>query len=187
MSKIYTKTGDYGETRLSTGQKIQKDDPRLEAYGTIDELISWLGMIKAYEIPEEQSHTLSKIQHDLFSICSHIACDATDSKTKHVKLPQLNDEHIRFIENKIDSMNNKLPALTNFILPGGDPQVASCHIARTICRRAERRVVTITKNTKDTNNFIISFLNRLSDYLFVLARYTARKNNIIDILWKNDV
>ena len=187
MSKIYTKTGDHGETSLFTGQKVQKDDTRLEAYGTIDELISWIGMIKAYEIPEEQSHTLTKIQNDLFSICSQIACDPIDSKTKPLKLQQPDDGHIRFIENKIDRMNNKLPALTNFILPAGDPQVASCHIARTICRRAERRIVTITKNTKDTNNFIISFLNRLSDYLFVLARYTAHEKNIVDILWKNDV
>lgn len=187
MAKIYTKTGDKGETRLFTGEKVSKDNPRLEAYGTIDELISWIGMIGAYDLPQQQKDTLTKIQSDLFTVCSHVACDPGSSKNKHKKLTPWDEQHERFIENEIDAMNNSLPELTSFILPAGDPQVASCHIARTICRRAERRVVTITKNTKDTNNFILSYLNRLSDYFFVLARYTAHKKNIVDILWKKDV
>jgi cob(I)alamin adenosyltransferase len=186
MTKIYTKTGDKGKTSLFTGEKVSKDHPRLEAYGTIDELISWVGMINAYDLPQQQKETLTKIQSDLFSICSHVACDSNNSKNKEKELPPMDEHHVQFIEHEIDFMNKNLPELRGFIFPAGDPQVVSCHIARTVCRRAERHVVAIT-DKENTNNFIISFLNRLSDYFFVLARYTAHKKKIVDILWKKNV
>ncbi|RMF23179.1 MAG: cob(I)yrinic acid a,c-diamide adenosyltransferase, partial [Bacteroidetes bacterium] len=135
--KIYTKTGDKGETGLFGGKRLPKSDPRIEAYGTVDELNSWLGWVGAVIEPAEQKTQLEEIQNRLFTIGSMLAADPA----KKLNIPTLDESHIQFLERAIDAMEQTLPPLKSFILPGGHPVVAQCHIARCVCRRAERRVV----------------------------------------------
>ncbi len=184
--KIYTKQGDKGGTGLLGGHKVKKSHERLEAYGSIDELNSWVGIIRSYPISETEREILIQIQRRLFMIGSYLAYDAEHATKSISDLPLINDEHVTCLEREIDRMNDNLPELSNFIMPGGDPQSGSCHLARTVCRRAERRVVALSESVK-INSVIIRYLNRLSDYFFVLARYISKQNKTNEILWKNDI
>jgi cob(I)alamin adenosyltransferase len=177
--KIYTKTGDTGKTSLLSGKRVEKYHPRLHAYGTTDELNSWIGLLREYANAETKSHLIT-IQETLFNIGSHLAAEPGEQK---FAMPTLHQERIAELENAIDAMNLSLPELRNFILPGGHSSVAQCHIARTVCRRAERYVVELA-STDQIPEFIVVYLNRLSDFLFVLARKFARDNNADEIAWK---
>jgi len=184
--KIYTKQGDKGGTGLLGGHKVPKNHERLEAYGTVDELNSWIGMVRSYDMDKTESDILIQIQRRLFMIGSYLAYDEDNATQKIEDLPMITDEHVVCLEREIDRMNEHLPELSNFIMPGGNPQVAACHIARTVCRRAERRVVALSENM-EINPVIIRYLNRLSDYFFILARYISKQKNLVEILWKKDV
>jgi cob(I)alamin adenosyltransferase len=184
--KIYTKQGDKGGTGLLGGHKVKKNHERLEAYGSIDELNSWLGMIRSYPIPDAESDILIQIQRRLFMIGSYLAYDEGNATKPVSDLPMISDEQVSCLEQEIDRMNDSLPELANFIMPGGDPQSSACHLARTVCRRAERRVVALCESV-EINSVIIRYLNRLSDYFFVLGRYLSQQNKTKEILWKNDV
>lgn len=185
-SKIYTKQGDKGFTSLVGGNRVKKNSERLEAYGTLDELNSWIGMIRSYDISESIKDMLVNIQRKLFDLGSYLAYDEENAKRKVDNLPMITTGDVTILEKEIDSLNEKLPSLVNFIMSGGDPQVSACHIARTVCRRAERRVVTMMQ-TYEVDAVILEYLNRLSDYLFVLARYIARDNHVDEILWEKGV
>jgi cob(I)alamin adenosyltransferase len=177
--KIYTKTGDKGKTSLIGGKQLDKDDLRIEAYGTIDELNSFFGLIRDGNVVTHQQMLLDNIQTYLFTIGSHLAFDPDST----FPIPSLNRDAVVNLEQAIDLMQEQLPALTQFILPGGHTLVSYCHIARTICRRAERRVVSLSKMVYIPADILV-FLNRLSDYLFVLARATANALGIKELLWE---
>jgi cob(I)alamin adenosyltransferase len=178
--KIYTKTGDNGTSGLIGGTRVEKTDRRLEAYGTVDELNSWIGMIKATPLEKEVSSTLDLIQNKLFVIGSYLATDPEKSNLRDTLECDGND--IEKIEKEIDRMQEQMPALTNFILPGGTPSAAQTHVARTVCRRAERRITTISEE-ENIDQHVLMFINRLSDYLFVLARYNNFKNSQNETIW----
>ncbi|MEA1873490.1 MAG: cob(I)yrinic acid a,c-diamide adenosyltransferase [Bacteroidota bacterium] len=184
--KIYTKQGDKGSTGLLGGHKVKKNHERLDAYGSIDELNSWVGMIRSYPIPDTELNILIQIQHRLFIIGSYLAYDEENATKPVSNLPMVSDEQVSFLEQEIDRMNDSLPNLSNFIMPGGDPQSSACHLARTVCRRSERRVVALSESV-EINSVIIRYLNRLSDYFFILARYLSHQHKTKEILWKNDV
>jgi len=162
---IYTKTGDKGDTSLIGGQRVPKTHERLEAYGSIDELNSWIGLIACQDIADKHKTLLHNIQHQLFIVGSHLACPTPE---KVATLPQLHTDDISALEQAIDEMDAQLPKLKNFILPGGNTLSSYCHIARTVCRRTERNILRINDFTCSEN--ILIYINRLSDYLFVLAR-----------------
>jgi cob(I)alamin adenosyltransferase len=171
--KIYTKTGDKGTTSLIGGTKVPKSDIRIDTYGTVDELNSWIGMVNDQLNEGSLKNELKEIQDRLFTIGSSLATDA--EKAPKMKLPDLHDEDIRFLEKKIDEMTAQLPEMKSFILPGGHVAVSSIHIARCVCRRAERLAVTMQEHEIFVDAKVIQYLNRLSDYLFTLARYAALK------------
>jgi cob(I)alamin adenosyltransferase len=179
--KIYTKTGDKGETSLIGGTRVPKYHDRIEAYGTVDELNSYIGLIRDHKIQENLKKTLCSIQECLFVIESSLATDS--SVVIERKLPQIKDTDIQFLETEIDQMNELLPTLTNFILPGGNILSSHCHIARTVCRRAERVTLKLSKTTK-VETLDLKYLNRLSDYLFVLARKFVYDLNDQELEWK---
>lgn len=178
--KIYTKKGDDGFTSLIGGTRVSKAAIRIEAYGTVDELNSYIGWVRDLTSREDQKNVLIEIQDRLFTIGSHLASDSEKSK---MNLPELKEKDISFLENKIDEMNNDLPEMKSFILPGGHPSVSCCHVARCICRRAERAVVLLSEN-ETVNKQIIVYLNRLSDFLFVLARILSKDFSAQEIPWK---
>lgn len=178
--KIYTKTGDEGSTGLFGGKRLPKDDLRIEAYGTVDELNAHIGLLRDHSACAEQIETLLEIQDRLFTMGSLLA---TDPEKSNLKLPQLAEDDILRLENEIDKMNELLPEMKSFVLPGGHQLVSFCHIARCVCRRAERRVVTLTQIAA-TDSLIIKYLNRLSDYLFVLSRMLSHKLNAPETPWK---
>jgi len=178
--KVYTKTGDSGKTSLIGGKRVPKYHERIEAYGTVDELVSYIGLIRDFEIESETKESLIKIQSYLMSCGSILASDSSNTK---IKIPSLEDDSIQFLEDEIDNMENELPELTSFILPGGHKCVSFCHIARNICRKAERRTAFLAENETINANILI-FLNRLSDYLFVLSRHLAKFFKSNDIIWK---
>lgn len=177
--KIYTKTGDKGETSLIGGTRVPKYDIRIEAYGTVDELNSYLGLIRDYPIDEHSRKVIIEIQDRLFTIGSLLA---EDSKKSKMKLPQLKEEDIVFLENEIDQMDATLEPMKSFILPGGHPVVSHGHIARCICRRAER-ITLLANQQHPINSLIIKYLNRLSDYLFTLSRFFSKQFNAQEIPW----
>jgi cob(I)alamin adenosyltransferase len=178
--KIYTKGGDKGETSLIGGKRVPKYHIKIEAYGTVDELNSYIGLIKDLCDNDNYTAVLLEIQDRLFTIESLLA---EDKETSVRNLPQINESDITFLENEIDKMNEVLPQLNSFILPGGHPLVSHCHIARCICRRAER--VTLKSVMEyPVNELVIKYLNRLSDYLFVLSRKIAFDKGVKDVLWK---
>lgn len=178
--KIYTKTGDKGTTSLIGGTRVPKYDLRIEAYGTVDELNSFIGLIKDQDINIEYKNVLLIVQDRLFTIESLLAWDK--SKTVN-KLPQIVEEDVLLLESEIDKMNIDLPELHSFILPGGNTTISFCHIARTVCRRTERIVIKLSQELI-IEDLVLKYLNRLSDYLFVLSRKIAKDNNINDVLWK---
>lgn len=180
--KIYTKTGDGGKTSLIGGTKVPKSHIRIDAYGTIDELNSYIGLCSDHQTDAVIKANLKEIQDRLFTIGSSLACDP--DKEPKMRLPDLKDTDISFLENDIDKMNDELPAMKHFILPGGHIAVSSLHIARCVCRRAERICVDMQMQELFIDPIVIKYINRLSDHLFVLARYTAHKLNIEEIAWK---
>ncbi|HMQ06182.1 MAG TPA: cob(I)yrinic acid a,c-diamide adenosyltransferase [Saprospiraceae bacterium] len=176
--KIYTKTGDKGETSLFGGKRVRKDHIRIEAYGTVDELNSFIGFFSAAIIDDKVLTTLKKIQTTLFTIGSHLAADPE----KQLPLPGLPEEDIAMLENEMDQMNEKLSPLKYFILPAGSEAIARAHLCRTICRRAERRIITL-QETARVLPWIIQYLNRLSDYFFMLARKLALDAQVQEVPW----
>jgi len=180
--KIYTKTGDTGKTSLIGGTKVLKSDPRIDAYGTIDELNSSIGLVSDFCNDQHAKNILKEIQDRLFTIGSELACDP--NKKINMAIPDLHESDIELLEKEMDQMDAELPRMKNFILPGGLPSVSFMHVARCVCRRAERCSVNLQENEGNVNPLIIKYLNRLSDYLFMLARYTGMKNNAPEIIWK---
>lgn len=177
--KIYTRTGDTGETSLYGGTRVPKSSLRIDAYGTIDELNSWVGLLRDQEVNSNRQEQLIRIQESLFVIGSLLA--AVPEK-QQLKLPHLSNEEVPFLEECIDRMEEKLSPLKSFILPGGHPSVSFCHITRTVCRRAERLVIHLAQE-EVVDGKIIPFLNRLSDYLFVLARAMGKDLNTKELPW----
>jgi cob(I)alamin adenosyltransferase len=180
--KIYTKTGDKGSTSLIGGTKVLKNDIRIETYGTVDELNSWIGLVNDQLADEELQSELKEIHDRLFTIGSSLATDA--EKEPKMKLPDLHQSDIQFLEKRIDEMTAALPPMKSFILPGGHTTVSSIHIARCVCRRAERLTVNMQQHDLFVDEKIIQYLNRLSDYLFTLARYAAQKLGAKELPWK---
>jgi cob(I)alamin adenosyltransferase len=178
--KVYTKKGDSGTTQLIGGTRVVKSSMRIEAYGTVDELNSYLGLIRDQSIKESQAEQLLEIQDRLFTMGSLLA---TDPKGTKMKLPQLQDSDIESLENWIDEMEETLEPMTSFVLPGGHTAVSFCHIARCVCRRAERIVVDLNENEK-IEPIILTYLNRLSDYMFVLSRKLTLDFKANEIPWK---
>lgn len=175
--KIYTKSGDKGKTSLLGGTRTQKSDERIEAYGSVDELNSFVGLLRD-ELPEQfRPELLSAIQHQLFVIGSYLAAEKQVSY-----LPEFDALQVKALEKAIDTIDEEIDPLQNFILPGGHKLVSYCHICRTICRRAERNTVKIT-STVIKKEEIVVYLNRLSDYFFILSRWIARKVNAEEIVW----
>jgi cob(I)alamin adenosyltransferase len=180
--KIYTKTGDRGTTSLIGGTKVSKSHLRIEAYGTVDELNSYIGLCKDLLADENIKIVLQEIQDRLFTIGSALACDP--QKETKMKIPDLREADIALLEKEMDKMTDILPAMKSFILPGGHPSISHLHIARCVCRRAERCSVRLELEKNEVEPIIIKYLNRLSDYLFILARYTGHLLGIPDIPWK---
>ena len=180
--KVYTKKGDKGKTQLLGGSIVDKDHVKLECYGTIDELNSFIGNIYDQDLKEFHKEILLNIQNQLFNLGSVISFDGKKDK---IKLPNITAKNIEMLEKAIDKMEESLPMLKNFILPSGHPTTSKCHIARTVCRRAERNLVTLSK-TSEIDNLHFQYLNRLSDYLFVLSRAVLKENNAEEIEWEKD-
>jgi len=184
--KIYTKTGDEGTTSLYGGTRVLKHHIRIEAYGTADELNSYIGLIRNQKIDNRTSQALLKIQNEIFTLGAMLATPPEKEKLKSGKnrlnINKISDEEIHFLENEIDFMEESLPKMTNFILPGGHQTVSFCHIARCVCRRVERLSVQLNEQ-EPINGLILSYLNRLSDYLFVLARKLTIDTKAEEIPW----
>ena len=184
--KIYTKTGDKGTTALFGGTRVKKYNLRIESYGTVDELNSYIGLIKDQEISKEIKNSLLQIQTELFTLGAMLATppekETLKSGKERLNIPKIDEASILFLENGIDTMEEELPQMTHFILPGGHQAVSFCHIARCVCRRAER--LSVELNDQETvNNDILKYLNRLSDYLFVLARKLSKDLSVEEIKW----
>ncbi len=184
--KIYTKTGDKGKTSLFGGTRVPKYDLRIEAYGTVDELNSYIGLIRDQKIDAHTTEILLKIQNELFTLGSMLATppekEILKSGKERLNINKVSDESVTLLENEIDLMNESLPEMTHFILPGGHTTVSFCHITRCICRRAER-ITTQLSDESIINPKILVYLNRLSDYLFVLARKLTVDNQAQEIPW----
>ncbi|MES2278765.1 MAG: cob(I)yrinic acid a,c-diamide adenosyltransferase [Bacteroidota bacterium] len=177
--KIYTKTGDKGLTSLIGGTRVPKHHIRIESYGTVDELNSWVGLIRDQDIAEHDREILKQIQDRLFTIGSSLAADPERSK---MVIPDLHPEDIELLEKEMDSMNEELPELRHFILPGGNNTISYCHIARCVCRRAERITVHLAEESPVDEKVNI-YLNRLSDYLFTLGRRVAHQQQVPENKW----
>jgi len=173
LSKIYTRTGDKGTTGLGDGSRVSKDDMRVEAYGTVDELNSAVGLVLATRLPQEVRTCLTRAQHELFDLGGELCMPG---------LKLVPDSYIDGLEQSLDGFNEDLPPLSDFILPGGSEAAARCHLARTIARRAERRVISLSR-TEQVNEASIRYLNRLSDLLFVISRVLARHEGGSEVLW----
>lgn len=184
--KIYTKTGDTGTTSLFGGTRVKKYNLRIESYGTVDELNSYIGLIKDQDISKDVKNSLLKIQTELFTLGAMLATP-TDKETlkngkERLNIPKINNNSILFLEQEIDKMDAVLSQMTHFILPGGHQAVSFCHVARCVCRRAER--LTVELNDQETiQNEVIIYLNRLSDYLFMLARKLTKDLGVEEIKW----
>ncbi len=180
--KIYTKTGDLGKTSLIGGTKVPKNNMRIDAYGTIDELNSFIGLTSDQLTHDASKIILKEIQDRLFTIGSSLACDP--DKETQLKIPDLKETDVVLLENEIDKMSESLTVMKSFILPGGHIAISTAHVTRCVCRRAERICVNMQENDLFVEPLIIKYLNRLSDYLFVLARYIGHLLRVEDIPWK---
>lgn len=184
--KIYTKTGDAGTTALFGGTRVPKHHIRIQSYGTVDELNSWLGLLRDQPIADRHREFLMSVQQQLFTMGSMLATEPADPHRKVRKsgmtLPQLNPDDVQRLEDEMDRLDEDLPAMTNFILPGGHTTVSYCHIARTVCRRAER-MTTLLEEQSPVPGIVLAYLNRLSDYLFVLARKLSAELKADEIKW----
>lgn len=182
MFKIYTKTGDKGGTSLIGGVRVPKSHIRIESYGTVDELNSFIGMVNDMAANAEIGDWLREVQDRLFTVGAVLATDP--GKDVKMKLPDLHDTDVTWLEERIDQMNESLPEMRSFILPGGHLAASTCHVARCVCRRAERICVAMQEQQEEVPAIVIRYLNRLSDFLFVLARYLTHKNNAPEIPWR---
>jgi cob(I)alamin adenosyltransferase len=180
--KIYTKTGDKGTTSLIGGTKVPKSHLRIEAYGTVDELNSWIGLCHDLLTDAGCRIILREVQDRLFTIGSSLACDP--EKEPKMRIPDLEEKDVLLLEKEIDRMNEAIPPMKSFILPGGHPTLSQLHIARCVCRRAERCCVRLEEENQPVEAIIIKYLNRLSDHLFVLSRYTGHLLQVAEIPWK---
>lgn len=180
-SVVYTKTGDKGTTALIGGTRVKKHNHSLNAYGTVDELNSFTGMIRSYDIDQHTEETIIAIQNELFVIGAYLATDSSVSDLRN-KL-NCDEKKIVLLEQEMDQMEANLPPLSNFVLPGGHPVVAYCHICRTICRRTER-IVSELAEEMEIDNWVLRYLNRLSDYFFVLSRYMTNFYQVKEIPWQ---
>ncbi|WP_162052859.1 cob(I)yrinic acid a,c-diamide adenosyltransferase [Pontibacter pamirensis] len=178
--KIYTKTGDKGTTSLIGGTRVAKSDLRIEAYGTVDELNSYIGLVRDQEVNSERATILKEIQDRLFTIGALLATDPEKSK---MKTPDLHEEDVTLLEQEIDIMTAEVPPLRAFVLPGGNQSVSFCHIARCVCRRAERIAIHL-QELSPVEDLVIKYLNRLSDYLFALCRKMTQELGAEEITWK---
>ncbi|MEO8068156.1 MAG: cob(I)yrinic acid a,c-diamide adenosyltransferase [Flavobacteriales bacterium] len=178
--KIYTRSGDKGQTSLLGGVRVRKDHARIEAYGTVDELNSHLGMLR--DLAPDRSSLVIGIQEKLFSIGSRLA-SPNEAEADKFKVPHVQESDIAAMETAMDAMDKVLPEMRNFILPGGHPAVSQAHICRTVCRRAERLVVSITE-AEQLPGIIVRYLNRLSDLLFVVARDIGRQQGVTETPWR---
>lgn len=179
--KIYTKTGDQGTTSLFGGKRVSKADLRIDAYGTVDELNSFLGLVRDQDVNKKRADALIQIQNTLFVIGSILATEPGNTK---VKTPPLQEGDVQFLEKEIDVMEAELPPLRSFILPGGHTAVSYCHVARTVCRRAERLVAALNAQESGATQ-VLKYLNRLSDYLFVLSRKMTQELGAEEVPWRH--
>jgi cob(I)alamin adenosyltransferase len=177
--RIYTKTGDKGETTLFGGRRVPKSHLRVDAYGTVDELNSFVGWLRDSVENQRVREVLRQIQHHLFTVGTHLASDPA----KHPPLPDLLPADVELLEKEMDAMDAQLPPLKNFILPGGHPMVSICHVCRTVCRRAERLAVALHES-EVVESIVLQYLNRLSDYFFMLARQLAQDLDAEEVIWK---
>ncbi|MBN8702852.1 MAG: cob(I)yrinic acid a,c-diamide adenosyltransferase [Bacteroidetes bacterium] len=177
--KIYTKTGDKGQTSLLGGTRVPKHHIRIEAYGTVDELNSYIGLLRDQTIGKSYVNVLVEIQDRLFTIGSLLACDP---EKKNIKIPSLIETDITYLEKHIDEMEVLLPPMRSFVLPGGHATVSLCHVSRCICRRAERNIIHLSE-VSSVPEIVIQYMNRLSDYLFMLSRKLAQDLNAIETPW----
>lgn len=180
--KIYTKTGDKGATSLIGGTRVSKSHIRIESYGTVDELNSYLGMVNDSCGNTEVSDWLREIQDRLFTLGAELA--TTPEKEVKMKLPDLHDEDVTWLEERIDKMNEVLPEMRSFIIPGGNLAASTCHVARCVCRRAERLCVGMQENGEPVHELVVRYLNRLSDFLFTLARYIGHLSGAEELPWR---
>jgi cob(I)alamin adenosyltransferase len=180
ITKVYTRTGDDGRTGLGGGQRVPKDSARIEAYGTVDELNSSIGVALAQGVVEELVASLRAVQNELFHLGSDL-CILEEDKAR-MPVPRIEQRHVEALEKTMDALTEKLAPLENFVLPGGTPGAAALHVARTVCRRAERRVIALSR-VEAVGPQTIVYLNRLSDALFVMARYENAKRGAPDVLW----
>ena len=178
--KIYTKTGDKGTTSLFTGTRVPKHHIRIESYGTVDELNSILGLLRDQQMDDRSKQILISIQEKLFTVGAILATEP--KKSERLKIASIDLGDIELLEKEIDKMNEDLPEMTNFILPGGHTTVSYCHIARTVCRRAERMISYLHEN-EPVPETLLSYMNRLSDYLFVLARKLSKDSKAEEVKW----
>lgn len=184
--KIYTKAGDTGQTALIGGRRVSKADLRIDTYGTVDELNSWIGLVRDQTINAGRKDLLKEIQDRLFTIGSELATDPDKASVQtgpKRAMPAIVPDDVTFLEQAMDDMDADLPELRAFVLPGGHEAVSFCHLARTVCRRAERLVVAL-ENESPVDAPVLQYLNRLSDYLFVLSRKMAQELNAEEVAWK---
>ncbi len=178
--KIYTKTGDKATTALFTGKRVPKHHIRIESYGTVDELNSFLGLIRDQNFDSHYKEMLAKIQNKLFTVGAILATEP--SKDNRLKIPRIQEEDITLLEQEMDQMNTQLPEMTHFILPGGHTTVSYCHVARTVCRRAER-MISYLHEEEPVPEGVLKYMNRLSDYIFVLARKLSKDLEAEEVKW----
>lgn len=178
--KIYTKTGDDGTTSLFGGKRVSKADLRIETYGTVDELNAFIGLVRDQEVNQGRTGVLVEIQNKLFTIGSILATEPENTK---LKIPSLAEDDILFLEQEMDTLDQDLPPIKFFVLPGGHQSVSHCHVARTVCRRAERLCIALNAQNK-IEPLVIKYLNRLSDYLFVLGRKMSIELGVNEIPWR---
>jgi cob(I)alamin adenosyltransferase len=181
-SKIYTKTGDLGTTSLIGGTKVPKSHLRIESYGTVDELNSYIGLVSDHLADDNSKIVLKEVQDRLFTIGSSLACDP--DKEPLMKMPDLKESDVEFLEKEIDHMNEVLAPMKFFVLPGGHVAISTAHVARCVCRRSERLCVNMQEHDLFVDPLVIKYINRLSDYLFVLSRYIGHLLGVTEIPWK---
>jgi cob(I)alamin adenosyltransferase len=180
ITKVYTRTGDDGTTGLGSGKRVSKSSERIAAYGTVDELNSQIGVALAGGVVAEVEAALREIQNELFHLGSDLCVPEQDKASTPV--PRIEERHVEALERLMDALSGELPPLENFVLPGGSPGAAALHVARTICRRAERSLVALASR-EAIGRHTIQYVNRLSDALFVMARYENRRRGVPDVLW----
>ncbi|MGF7217084.1 cob(I)alamin adenosyltransferase [Spirosoma lacussanchae] len=179
--KIYTKTGDKGQTALIGGRRVSKADLRIDAYGTVDEMNAWIGLVRDQAVNAPRKDLLKEIQDRLFTIGAELATDP--EKAPKQAMPAIVPNDVTLLEEAMDAMDAELPELRAFVLPGGHESVSFCHLARTVCRRAERLAIALN-DTSPVDPLVIQYLNRLSDYLFVLSRKMAQELDAEEVAWK---